>query len=67
MIASGIPEAMIKITTAAWSPVANGLNKMLHKVKDLSQSQSGSRAAVRVACGKLIRNQDGIATRGRYC
>lgn len=43
MIASGIPEAMIKITTAAWSPVANGLNKMLHTVKDLSQSLSAER------------------------
>lgn len=36
VIVSGIPEVMIKIATAVWSPVANSLNKMLHKMKDLS-------------------------------
>lgn len=63
MIGSGIPEAVIRITTAAWSPVANSLNKMLHKMKDLSQLLLDGRVAIREAYGRFIKSQDGIEMR----
>lgn len=65
VIGSGIPEAIIKIA-AAWTPAANSPNKMLHKMKDLSQPLSGGRVAVRVISGRFIRSQDGMEM-SRYC
>lgn len=52
MVGSGFPGAMVEVTTAAWSPVAESqLNATLDKLKDLSQplslrEQSGCQSGI---------------------